>query len=250
VAGGERPAPGQFEVVAADIGQGTAVLVRTRHHLLLYDAGPAWGPESDAGERVLLPLLRARGERRIDLLVLSHRDIDHVGGAASLLARLPVGRMISSLEPAHPLRAAAVPQQRCEAGPPGPGTACTSRCCTPAGDHALALKPNAVSCVLRVQGAQGAGGSSLLLTGDIEANQEAALLERQRTRLPSAVLLVPHHGSRTSSTAGFVDAVAPRVALVQAAYRSRFGHPAPAVVARYRERGTLVVRSDAAAPGR
>ncbi|HSQ73209.1 MAG TPA: DNA internalization-related competence protein ComEC/Rec2, partial [Rubrivivax sp.] len=86
----DRPAEGQFELLAADIGQGTAVLVRTQRHLLLYDAGPMYSPEADAAGRVLLPLVRARGDRRIDLLMLSHRDTDHVGGAASLLAALPV----------------------------------------------------------------------------------------------------------------------------------------------------------------
>jgi competence protein ComEC len=134
-----------------------------------------------------------------------------------------------------------VPQERCDAGQSWVWDGVHFEMLhPPAGDHALALRPNALSCVLRVQ----AAGGSLLLSGDIEAGQEAALLERQRARLPSAVLLVPHHGSRTSSSAGFVDAVAPRVALVQAAYRGRFGHPAPEVVARYEARGTLVVRSD------
>ena len=97
-----------------------------------------------------------------------------------------------------------------------------------------------MSCVVRVQGQAG----SALLTGDIEAAQEAALLQREGAALRSDVLQVPHHGSRTSSTAAFIDAVQPQVALVQAAYRSRFGHPAPDVVARYAERGVAVVRSD------
>ena len=126
----ERPAQGDFEVVVADIGQGTAVLVRTREHLLLYDAGPKYSLEADAAQRVLLPLLRARGEGRIDLLMLSHRDSDHVGGAASLLApprcvrwpvRCPTGMRCS--------------RRACRTGAawpgsPGPGTACASRCCT------------------------------------------------------------------------------------------------------------------------
>jgi competence protein ComEC len=93
----ERPAQGRFEFVAADIGQGTAALVRTREHLLVYDAGPQNSREADAGQRVLLPLLRARGETVVDLLVLSHRDTDHVGGAASLLAGIPVRASTSSL---------------------------------------------------------------------------------------------------------------------------------------------------------
>ncbi len=240
-----RPAPGQFEVLAADVGQGTALLLRTRHHLLVYDAGPQYSRESDAGQRVLLPLLRARGEGRIDLLMLSHRDSDHVGGAASLLAAHPVVALSSSLEPGHPLlvgAAAGLPHTPCRAGQSWAWDGVQFDVLHPTPDDvAFAAKPNAVSCVLRVQDM---AGRSLLITGDIEAPQEAALLRRSGAALASTMLVVPHHGSRTSSTAGFLDAVQPRVAVVQAGYRSRFGHPAPDVLARYAERGVTVVRTD------
>ena len=237
-----RPPTGQFEIVVADIGQGTAVLVRTRGHLLVYDTGPQYSRESDAGQRVLLPLLRSRGEPRVDLLVLSHRDIDHVGGAASLLAGHPVTALTSSLEPGHPLLASAMPHTPCRAGQgwSWDGVQFDLLHPTPE-DVAAARKPNAVSCVLRVMDAS---GRSLLLTGDIELAQEAALLQRSGGALASTLMLVPHHGSRTSSGAAFLDAVRPRTALVQAGYRSRYGHPAPDVLARYAERGIEVVRSD------
>ncbi len=242
----ERPADGQFELLAADIGQGTAVLLRTRRHLLLFDTGPQTSPEVDAGSRVLVPLLRARGESRIDLLVLSHRDSDHVGGAAAVLGAVTVGALSSSLAPDHPLRAAAlsrgVPHSLCIAGQGWDWDGVHFAVLQPsAQDHERDLKPNALSCVLRVQAA---GGRSALLTGDIEAPQEAALLQRLGAAVHSDVLLVPHHGSRTSSTAAFLDAVSPQVAVVQAAYRSRYGHPAPDVMQRYAERGIAVVRSD------
>ena len=240
-----RPEHGRFELVAADIGQGTAVLLRTQAHLLLFDTGPQTSPGVDAGSRVLVPLLRARGERRVDTLMLSHRDIDHVGGAAAVLAAFPVGLLSSSLIDVHPLVADAarrgVPHRRCEAGQRWNWDGVTFEVLHPvASDHALRLKPNALSCVLHVQGPHG----SVLLAGDVEAQQEAALLQRSPSALRSDVLMVPHHGSRTSSTAAFIDAVAPHAAVVQAAYRSRFGHPAPDVVARYQERGVAVVRSD------
>lgn len=235
-----RPAEGRFELVAADVGQGTAVLVRTARHLLVYDTGPRYTPEADAAQRVLLPLLRHRGEDRVDRLVLSHRDTDHVGGAATLLRALPVADLRTSLGPEHPLRAAGVPHAPCTArdGWTWDGVRFEFLHPTP-DDLAFAAKPNFVSCVLRVSGAQG----SVLLAGDIEAPQEAALLSRGAA-VRSDVLLVPHHGSRTSSTAAFVAAVAPHTAVVQAAYRSRFGHPAPDVVARYEARGATVLRSD------
>jgi len=236
----ERPPPGRFEAVAADIGQGTAVLVRTARHLLVYDTGPQYSPDADAGQRVLLPLLRARGEPRVDLLVLSHRDGDHVGGAASLIAGMPVAEISSSLAEDHPLLASGRPHRRCEAGQSWAWDGVRFEMLHPtAAEHAAATKPNAVSCVLRVQGEN----TRLLLAGDIEAAQEAALLARGAD-LRSEVLLVPHHGSRTSSTAPFIDAVGPRTAVVQAAYRSRFHHPAPDVVERYLERGIDVIRSD------
>ncbi len=243
----ERPAEGQFELLAADIGQGTAALVRTRSHLLLFDTGPQTSPDVDAGSRVLVPLLRARGETRIDLLMLSHRDLDHVGGAPAVLAAVTVGAMSSSLTADHPLMATAqgqgVPHTLCVAGQSWDWDGVHFAVLQPlAEDHVRDLKPNALSCVLRVQDA---AGRSALLTGDIEAPQEAALLQRLGAAgLHSDVLLVPHHGSRTSSTSAFLDAVAPDVAVVQAAYRSRSGHPAPDVMQRYAERGIAVVRSD------
>ncbi|MCA0239796.1 MAG: DNA internalization-related competence protein ComEC/Rec2 [Proteobacteria bacterium] len=239
----EHPPPGHYELLAVDVGQGTAVLVRTHEHLLVYDAGPLYGQTSDAGQRVLLPLLQALGERRIDVLMLSHRDSDHVGGAAALLARLPVARLVSSLETGHPLLAnATVPHEPCRAGQRWQWDGVDFELLHP--DDATAAaggRPNTVSCVLQVRGAQGRA----LLTGDIERAQEAALLQRLGADgLRSEVLLVPHHGSKTSSGAGFIDAVAPQVAVVQAGYRSRFGHPAAEVVARYAAREVPVVRSD------
>jgi competence protein ComEC len=253
-----RPAPGSFELVAADVGQGTAVLVRTHRHLLVYDTGPPFGPAdsaaTDAGERVLLPLLRARGERRIDLLMLSHRDSDHVGGAASLMAALPVRAISSSLPAGHPLLQQGVPAQPCQAGQRWVWDGVRFDVLHPPAGAGPSRRANADSCVLRLS----APGRSVLLTGDIEAEQEAALVRALGPALASQVLLVPHHGSRTSSTAPFLEAVAPQVALVQAAYRSRFGHPAAEVEQRYLQRGLQWVRSDrcgawtlpAAGPGR
>ncbi|MBL8318847.1 MAG: DNA internalization-related competence protein ComEC/Rec2 [Burkholderiaceae bacterium] len=240
------PPPGRFELVAADVGQGTAVLVRTRRHLLVYDSGPGFSPEADAGGRLLLPLLRARGERRIDRLMLSHRDSDHTGGAAALLAALPVAQLHTSLEPDHELLARGVPHQHCEAGQSWQWDGVDFQVLHPTpADRAAAANANALSCVLRIAGTQ----ARALLTGDLEAAGEAALLARaaggaDAPALRAELLLVPHHGSRTSSSAAFIAAVAPRMAVVQAGYRSRYGHPAPEVLARYAAAGVAVARSD------
>lgn len=236
-----RPEAGAFEVVAADVGQGTAVLVRTAGHLLVYDTGPQFHRDADAGGRVLVPLLRSRGEAQVDLLMLSHRDTDHVGGAQTLLKSLPVKAIRSSLAEAHPLRQPDPPHDRCVAGQHWEWDGVRFEVLHPtAADYDRDLKSNAMSCVLRVQGREG----SLLLAGDAEAAQEAAMLSRGADALKADVLVVPHHGSRTSSTAAFLDAVAPRVAVVQAGYRSRYGHPAPDVLERYAQRGIGVMRSD------
>jgi competence protein ComEC len=247
----DLPPVGQFDLVAVDVGQGTAVLVRTRHHLLVYDSGPQYAPEVDAGQRVLLPLLRARGEHRIDTLMLSHRDTDHVGGASTLLHNLPIAELTSSIEDAHPLRLQAqrlgIPARRCEAGQRWEWDGVNFEVLRPAaGDYALALRSNAISCVLRVQGAS-ANDGSVLLTGDIEREQEIRLLRERPDALQSTVLIVPHHGSKTSSTAAFLDAVAPQVAVFQAGHLNRYGHPAQEVLARYRQRG--IVRIDSPSCG-
>ncbi len=236
----ERPAEGAMQVTVADVGQGSAILVRTRAHALLHDAGAQYSPDSDAGSRVLVPLLRALGVRRIDLLMLSHRDSDHVGGAAAVMSALDVAALSSSIEASHPLRALAREHRRCEAGQSWQWDGVRFDVLhPPAEDYArVQAKPNTMSCVLAVTDAQ---GQRVLLTGDLEAEQEARLVRAQPGLLRSTVLLVPHHGSKTSSSAAFLDAVAPRVALVQAGYRNRFDHPAAAVEARYRERGIAFV---------
>lgn len=232
-----RPAMGQFELIAADIGQGNALLVRTATHTLAYDSGPRWGPDSDAGHRVLVPLLRAFGER-LDMLMLSHRDSDHTGGAAAVLAMQPQAVLVSSLEDGHELQSIR-PSQRCVAGRHWQWDGVDFLVLHPqAGDYGAAARPNAMSCVLRVSN----GARTALLAGDLEAPQEARLVAAGAP-LQADVLLVPHHGSKTSSSAPFLDAVHPSFALVQAGYRNRFGHPAPPVMDRYRERAISVIDS-------
>lgn len=236
------PVPGEFELLAADIGQGNAVLVRTRGHALVFDTGPVYAPGADAGERVLLPLLRSLGVRRLDVLMLSHRDMDHVGGAPALLRGLAVGRLHSSLEPAHPLQQAGPPTQRCEAAQAWSWDGVRFELLHPLPVHYDAgLKPNDLSCVLRITAQS---GRRVVLAGDLQAEQERALVRRVQD-LRADVLLVPHHGSKTSSSAELLAAVQPAVALVQAGYRNRFGHPALPVLARYQAAGIAVVTSPA-----
>jgi competence protein ComEC len=233
----ERPPAGEFELVAADVGQGNAVLVRTAQHTLVYDAGPGYTRDTDAGQRVLVPLLRAFGER-VDTLVLSHRDNDHTGGAAAVLRMQPQARLLSSLEDGHPLQALRS-SARCAAGQAWDWDGVRFEVLHPeAADYAARARPNAMSCVLRI----GNGRVHVLLAGDIEKPQEA-VLAAQPQALRAQLLLVPHHGSKTSSTDAFLDAVRPAIAVVQAGYRNRFGHPAADVVQRYAGRGIVLAAS-------
>lgn len=245
----ERPGVGEFELLAADIGQGNAVLVRTAHHTLLYDAGPRFSRESDAGHRVLVPLLRALGER-VDTLMLSHRDADHTGGAEAVLMQQPQALLTGSIEATHALQKVR-PVTPCLAGQRWEWDGVVFEVLHPlAGADAPELRanrpprdprPNTISCVLRIAGKAGEGAIALLV-GDIEAPQEQALLARNAP-LKADVLLVPHHGSKTSSSPAFLATVDPGTALVQAGYRNRFGHPAPDVLQRYRAQGIVVIES-------
>ena len=234
-----RPDVGSFELLAADVGQGNAVLVRTARHTLLYDTGPRYSLESDAGNRVIVPLLRALGEK-VDVLLLSHRDADHIGGARAVLSMQPGSVLMSSIEPAHPLHEIR-PSMRCEAGQRWEWDEVLFEILHPMPDsYREAHKSNNMSCVLRLTSRS--TGAVALLVGDIEAREELALVRRS-PHLQADFLLVPHHGSKTSSTAAFLDAVRPRLGLVQAGYRNRFGHPAPEVMERYQRRRIGVIES-------
>ncbi len=233
-----RPDHGQFELLAADIGQGNAVLVRTASHSLLYDTGPRFSRESDAGQRTLVPLLRALGEK-LDTVLLSHRDSDHTGGAAAILAMQPQAALLSSLEDGHELLGLRPTAQRCTAGQTWQWDGVDFAVLHPqAADYDGSTKSNAMSCVLRISNGQ----RTALLVGDIEAAQESTLVQRHPA-LQADVLLVPHHGSKTSSTDAFLDAVQPRIALGQSGYRNRFNHPAPEVAQRYAQRNIQIVTS-------
>jgi competence protein ComEC len=245
-----QPPVGQFELLAADIGQGNAVLVRTAYHALLYDSGPRFSRESDAGHRVLVPLLRAL-DVSLGSLVLSHRDLDHTGGAQAVLLMQPKAMLLSSIELENSLQALR-PAQRCVAGQRWQWDGVRFEVLHPqADDYGDVHKTNAMSCTLRISN----GKQTALLAGDIEKAQEAQLVDRSlvgassssvdtfKTDLHADVLLVPHHGSKTSSSEAFLDAVQPRIALVQAGYRNHFGHPASPVLVRYAERHITVIDS-------
>ena len=218
-----RPPAGEAWIDVLDVGQGLAVVVRTAGHALLYDTGPLYSAESDAGQRIIVPYLRAIGVRTIDTLIVTHRDKDHAGGVVAVQEAVPIGRTLSSVPE--------LPGERCVAGQSWEWDNVRFTMLHPASSdyERKAVKTNNMSCVLRVENAFG----SALLTADIEARDEQALLLRSPELLASNVLLVPHHGSNTSSTPDFIAAVDAREAIIPVGYRNRFQHPRPEVVARY-----------------
>lgn len=238
-----QPQPGELWLTVLDVGQGLAVVARTANHALLYDAGPAWTPQADSGARIVLPYLRGEGVQAIDAMVVSHDDSDHAGGAASVLAGMGVRQLVTS-----------VPLEDWPSAWRDSGAPYRSACRAPArwiwdgvvfewlhpARAELAdpwISPNDRSCVLRIATRHGAA----LLTGDVERAGEAALLARG-SPLRTEVLVVPHHGSGTSSTPAFVEAVSPKWAVFSVGHRNRFGHPRADVWERYA--GTARLRTD------
>jgi len=233
-------APDTFQADVIDVGQGTAILIRTVNHALLYDTGPAFA-DSDAGERIIVPYLRATGVGELSGVMVSHDDSDHSGGLLSVLRDIPAGWLLHGLPATSPLLKSAPLPRHCYRGqhwqwdgvrfeilnPPATAYAESSR------------RDNDFSCVLKVS----LGTQSLLITGDAERRSEFELLE-SGADIAATVLVAGHHGSRTSSTAEFVEQVRPRYGVFTAGYRNRFGHPHPQVVARFRDRGAHILRSD------
>ena len=229
-------AAGQFRLTLLDVGQGLAAAVHTRHHTLLYDTGPSFSDRFDAGGAVVLPYLRDQGIRRVDKLIASHGDSDHIGGLPQVLAGIPV----TGISGSAPEKIPQAPVTACQAGEHWEWDGVQFNVLSPRADENLS--GNNRSCVLRVS----AGSRSLLLTGDIQAPAEKKLIERYGRELQTEVLVAPHHGSNTSSSTGFINAVAPRHVLFPAGYRNRYGFPKQDIINRYRNSGASTLTTAAA----
>lgn len=225
------PLPGEAWISLLDVGQGLAAVVQTARHTLVYDTGPRFSPAFDAGQAVLIPFLRHQGITRLDTLVVSHGDNDHIGGVASLLAVYPPHVTFTSVPKQLPAGGAT----RCRLGQHWQWDGVGFTMLHPAADDAPA--GNNASCVLRVEAAN---GWRLLLPGDIERAAERRLVEDRYDRLPAQVLVAPHHGSATSSSPAFIAAVNPEVVIFPAAWLNRYRFPKREVVERYRAAGARV----------
>jgi competence protein ComEC len=209
-----------------EVGQGLSSVVQTEHHVLVFDTGPKLSENYDMGQAVILPFLRYHNLRKIDVMVVSHSDNDHIGGAASLLTAFPATKIVTS-----------VPDEFVEREVK---TCLRGESWTWDGVHFEFLYPalsdlgsnNNSSCVLKIS----LGTQQMLLTGDIEKPAEKKLLEHA-TELASTMMVVPHHGSKTSSTEAFLEAIHPQIALIPVGYLNRFKFPKPIIVERYQSRG-------------
>jgi competence protein ComEC len=225
----DLPEPGAVDIEVLDVGQGLSVLVRTRGHALLYDAGGGGAQGLDYGETAVVPALRALGVHRLDTLLISHGDVDHAGGMGAVRRAWPMARVLGVEGWAQP----------------GMGLCRDTQAWRWDGVEFRVLHPppwfpylrNESSCVLRVQ----AGGRVLLLPGDIGKQVEVRLLHRHAAILHADLLLMPHHGSRGSSSEDFVAAVHPAIAVASVGADNRFGLPKPEVLARYEQAGSRVL---------
>jgi competence protein ComEC len=234
---------GEFKATVFDIGQGTAVLIETANKTLLYDTGPIQGKRDDAGQRILLPYFRGRGIDQIDRLVISHSDSDHVGGAATLLKHIEFQAMMGSLPSSNPLlknlQSKNIPSIPCRFGQHWIWDEVEFFIWHPREDTNFQMqyssKPNEMSCVLEVRNKH----SSFWLTGDVERQGEAEIVERLDDEMlkelgdRELIFMAPHHGSKTSSSEDLLKRLKPDQAFAQNGYRNRYGHPHPTVVVRY-----------------
>jgi competence protein ComEC len=235
------PAAGEAWLDVLEVGNGLAIVVRTASHALVYDTGPSWNADADSGNRIVVPFLRGEGIA-IDGVVVTHADDDHSGGAYSIGHARPLAWLVTSVED-EDLHSAFAASRRCEAGDRWRWDGVTFEMLHPPASIYIETgkrKENDRGCVLRVATA----AASVLLTADVESRGESEMLKRDAPALRSSLIVVPHHGSKTSSTPAFIDAIAPRIAIASVGYRNRFHHPNETVVTRYVERGIEFHRTD------
>jgi competence protein ComEC len=231
-----RPGEGAVQFSLLDVGQGLSAVVQTARHTLVFDTGPRFSPTFDTGEAVIVPFLRQHHIQAVDTLLISHSDMDHIGGAQSVLRVFPVGQIISSVP-------SVLRDQRdtaCLAGQQWQWDGVDFRILYPSPEEINpASSDNNLSCVLQVT----TPSHQILLTGDIEAPAEAKLISRYGKQLQSSILVLPHHGSKTSSSPAFLDSVNPDLVVIPAGWHNRFGLPAKVVVGRLRARQLSVLNT-------
>ncbi|MEJ1341319.1 MAG: DNA internalization-related competence protein ComEC/Rec2 [Candidatus Sedimenticola sp. (ex Thyasira tokunagai)] len=228
-----KPVPlsqGEVELTLLDVGQGLSVVIRTSEHTLLYDAGPGFPSGFNTGDAVVVPYLRQLGVTSLDKVLVSNGDMDHSGGLGAVLKQLPVSEIVSG----EPERLGIDGVAPCKAGDRWRWDGVDFRILHPARE--AYWEGNNASCVLLIE----SGGERMLLTGDIEREVEAALVATVPEQIDADLVVIPHHGSLTSSSKPFIEAVSADLALVSSGYRNRYHFPKKEVVARWRSSGSRV----------
>ncbi|RMH11429.1 MAG: DNA internalization-related competence protein ComEC/Rec2 [Gammaproteobacteria bacterium] len=227
--------PGAFRATVLDVGQGLSVLLETGNHVWVYDTGPNYSARLIAAEQALWPAMQRHGRSSIDHLIVSHSDLDHSGGVPWLQDHVRVAEVLSS--DADQYRGQFTTVHPCQAGQSWEEDGVYFEMLHPRPEESF--QDNNASCVLRVQ----TGDVAFLLAGDIESEAENFLVERYGQNLLADVMIVPHHGSLTSSSPAFLSAVQPRYAILSSGYRNRFGFPNEKVLQRYRQIGAKILNT-------
>jgi len=228
----DKPNKGEFWFTLLDVGQGLSAVVQTQHHTLVFDTGPKFSESFNTGTAIVKPFIQSQGIKHIDTLIVSHADNDHIGGAIPLIEEIKTTTILSSTPHLLPN---ATP---CKDGQSWQWDSVDFSIIHPAiTDNG---SENNLSCVLKVSNTSG----SILLTGDIEKEAEQLLVERYSTKLNATVLIAPHHGSKTSSSLTFINAVSPKLALFPVGYRNRYHFPNTEVIHRY-ERNDIQILNTA-----
>jgi competence protein ComEC len=226
----QRPQYGDIWIHLLDVGQGLASVVRTQHHVLIYDTGPRLSPSFDAGKLVILPFLQTIGVQKVNLMVISHGDNDHSGGAMIILKQIQVDKVLSSIPKKFLPKIVSLCEEKTHWQWDGVRFEILY---PPMNHHYLG---NNSSCVLKISN----HSKSILLVGDIEKAAENYLVYAKQKDLRSTVLIVPHHGSKTSSSIEFLNYVQPVYALFPTGFHNRFKFPHKIVLNRYERLGSKI----------
>lgn len=228
----EKPEVARFYVTVLDVGQGLSVVVKTRNHVLVYDTGPKFSARFNAGTAVVHPYLKSIGVKRIDKLIVSHTDNDHMGGLTGLRSEYPIVQLMSGMASSINGAIACNEQQKWS------WDEVEFEMIYPPINHELT--GNNASCVIKISNSF----HQIMLVGDIEQAVEKQMIEKySQTTLKSDILVAPHHGSKTSSSLPFLSMVLPQYTVFSSGYMNRFGHPYHAVVNRYQELGVKILNT-------
>ncbi len=227
----DKPAKDDFWFTLLDVGQGLSAVIQTKNHTLVFDTGPKFSDSFDTGSAVVSPFLKQQGINHLDTLIISHGDNDHIGGALSLIAEIKTNTILSSVPERLPTA------NHCIAGQSWQWDGVSFSLLHPRSDDQES--ENNLSCVLKVS----TKNNSVLLTGDIESKAEKLLVQRYGSKLASTLLVVPHHGSKTSSSYAFIHAVNPEIVLFPVGYRNRYGFPKQDIVKRYNTQNRILFDS-------